>query len=310
MIHDLYAIWALPYANGNIVSEIKKRDQLSGDLDLLLSSAGWELWNDFQVSVPSTSSRLRDFWKNAVGPRAVLILDGMSLRELLIFAREAPKNGLSIQDIQLTRSELPADTTSFSRALGLPQRSSLENNGRPSTFALADAHTETTNLPWEDCKGRLGSHPNCFFWHHWPDSKLHEFSNANYGVDALVEQVSNQMSSVDFWDFVKELAHGRQLIITSDHGYAASGLFGDSTTEQSNYLKDVLKSQRFAPTNNGSIGRFCPPVDRVLDTPYGKTRFALGRRKWKSPGGYPTLVHGGLSLLEVLVPYIEIGGVY
>lgn len=34
--------------------------------------------------------------------------------------------------------------------------------------------------------------------------------------------------------------------------------------------------------------------------------FALGRRKWKSQGGYPTLTHGGLSLLEVAVPFIEL----
>ncbi len=34
--------------------------------------------------------------------------------------------------------------------------------------------------------------------------------------------------------------------------------------------------------------------------------FSLGRRKWKSQGGYPTLTHGGLSLLEVAVPFIEL----
>ena len=33
---------------------------------------------------------------------------------------------------------------------------------------------------------------------------------------------------------------------------------------------------------------------------------ALGRRKWKCQGGYPTLTHGGLSLLETLSPFIEL----
>ena len=33
---------------------------------------------------------------------------------------------------------------------------------------------------------------------------------------------------------------------------------------------------------------------------------AGGRRKWKSAGGYPTLTHGGLSVLEVAVPWIEL----
>jgi len=34
--------------------------------------------------------------------------------------------------------------------------------------------------------------------------------------------------------------------------------------------------------------------------------FQRGRKKWKSQGGYPTLTHGGLSLLEMAVPYLEL----
>lgn len=30
------------------------------------------------------------------------------------------------------------------------------------------------------------------------------------------------------------------------------------------------------------------------------------RKKWKRQVGYPTLAHGGLTLLEVAVPWIEI----
>jgi len=306
---ELLAIWSEPFLNGNIASEVKKRDQMSGELDLLIASTAWELWKDFQAMVPSTASRLREWWSTSSGPKAILILDAMSLRELPMLVREAPKHGISVRSVSVTRSELPADTNSFARALNLPQRSSLENNGKPSTFALLDAHTETTNLPWVDCANRLGVHPNWVFWHHWPDTKLHEYSSPNYGIDALVGDVSAQMSSPEFWAFIKKLALGRQVIVTSDHGYAASGLFSDSTQEQSNYLKETLKSQRFADATDHSSGSFCPPVDMVMSTPSGLIRFALGRRKWRSPGGYPTLMHGGLSLLEVLVPFVEIGGV-
>ena len=49
-----------------------------------------------------------------------------------------------------------------------------------------------------------------------------------------------------------------------------------------------------------------PPVALQLNSPHGAHLLALGRRKWKSQGGYPTLTHGGLSLLEVLSPWIEI----
>lgn len=49
-----------------------------------------------------------------------------------------------------------------------------------------------------------------------------------------------------------------------------------------------------------------PVIDLVLDSRHGNYRYALGRRKWKCQGDYPTLTHGGLSLLEVAVPFIEL----
>jgi hypothetical protein len=32
----------------------------------------------------------------------------------------------------------------------------------------------------------------------------------------------------------------------------------------------------------------------------------IGQNKWKVPGGYPNICHGGMSLLEALVPWIEL----
>jgi hypothetical protein len=43
-----------------------------------------------------------------------------------------------------------------------------------------------------------------------------------------------------------------------------------------------------------------------LNSPHGTHLLAVGRWKWKSQGGYPTLTHGGLSLLEVLSPFVEL----
>jgi hypothetical protein len=32
----------------------------------------------------------------------------------------------------------------------------------------------------------------------------------------------------------------------------------------------------------------------------------MGQRKWKVQGGFPHVCHGGFSLLEVAVPFIEL----
>jgi hypothetical protein len=105
---------------------------------------------------------------------------------------------------------------------------------------------------------------------------------------------------------VERMSKGRRLVITSDHGYAASGLFIDVTNkDQANWLKTNFGSSRFAH-GAGTPHHWVPPISLCLDTSNGVNQFALGRRKWRSSGGYPTLAHGGLSLLEVSVPFIEL----
>ena len=79
----------------------------------------------------------------------------------------------------------------------------------------------------------------------------------------------------------------------------------DADGEVASHLKQAFSSGR-SKAGNGDAGPFVPPVALQIDSPHGAHLLALGRRKWRSQGGYPTLTHGGLSLLEVLSPWIEI----
>jgi hypothetical protein len=101
------------------------------------------------------------------------------------------------------------------------------------------------------------------------------------------------------------LATGRRLVITSDHGYAATGYFPDADGEVGQFLKKTFASGRSAK-GTGETGPFVPPVALQINSPHGAHLLAVGRWKWKSQGGYPTLTHGGLSLLEVLSPFVEL----
>jgi hypothetical protein len=92
---------------------------------------------------------------------------------------------------------------------------------------------------------------------------------------------------------------------TSDHGYAATGHFPDADGEVGHFLKEVFASGRSA-AGVSDTGPFVPPVALQIMATGGPYVLALGRRKWRSPGGYPTLTHGGLSLLEVLSPFVEL----
>lgn len=305
LIKHALEITSKPLVAGNAASEVVKRDREIAELDLFLSSSGWDLWKAFGSSVERTSDRLVRWWAEPFSAKAVLILDGLSLRELPWLLQGAKERGYELHEVSANASELPGETNEFARALGFTSRSQLQNNGGGMVHRFQPASTECVDLPWKDCEGLVASTPNHVFWHHWPDAKLHDGSGAGQGLEPLTRDAAAQLTSDDFWSFVERLATGRRLVITSDHGYAATGYFPDADGEVGQFLKQTFASGR-SKAGTGDTGPFVPPVALQTNGPHGPHLLALGRRKWRSQGGYPTLTHGGLSLLEVLSPFVEV----
>jgi hypothetical protein len=305
IIETALEIASKPLTISNAPSEVTRRDREIGTLDYFLSSSGWDLWEVFASTVERTSDRLLRWWREPYNAKAVLILDGLSLRELPWLLQGAEKHGFTLHQMTANASELPGDTNEFAGALGFGNRSHIQNNGAGYAHKLQTTRTESSEMPWKDCQNLVDFSPNWVFWHHWPDSKLHDGSGAGQGLDTLTRDAAQQLSSADFWNFVERLATGRRLVITSDHGYAATGYFSDAEGEVGQFLKNTFASGR-DKAGIGETGPFVPPVAMQVNTPYGSHLLAVGRWKWKSRGGYPTLTHGGLSLLEVLSPFIEL----
>jgi hypothetical protein len=305
IINNAIEIASKPLTAGNAPSEVIKRDREIGLLDHFLSSSGWDLWQAFGDMVERTSDRLARWWAEPYSAKAVLILDGLSLRELPWLLQGVKERGFKLHEVSANASELPGETNYFAHALGFGSRSQLQNNGGGLAHRLQPAYTESVDMPWKDCEGLINSAPNWVLWHHWPDGKVHDGSGAGQGLDMLTRDAAAQLSSDDFWAFVERLATGRRLVITSDHGYAATGYFPDADGEVGHFLKKTFASGRSTP-GLGESGPFVPPVALQINSPHGAHLLALGRRKWRSQGGYPTLTHGGLSLLEVLSPFVEI----
>ncbi len=297
-----WKIFTAPFS-GDAGSAVLDRERTIADLELTLSGAAWELWRDFTTAAPRASAGIIDFWHQTVGGKAVLILDGLSLREVPWFIAGAAQHGFTVLHAEPRATELPSDTTAFAKALGFATRSKLENNGSPSPH-LPGARTDSHNLPWASAATSLQSAPAVVLWHHCLDDILHSLSGAGDTLKALTQKAREHFTSDAFWTFLGHLAKGRTLLITSDHGYAATGHFGDvGDKAQADWLRNTFKSQRFT-AGAGDADPFLPPLALQLDTASGPHRFALGRRRWKNAAGYPTLAHGGLSLLEVAVPFI------
>ena len=212
-------------------------------------------------TVERTSDRLARWWTEPYSAKAVLILDGLSLRELPWLLQGAKERGFTLHEVTANAPELPGETNEFAQALGFGSRSQLQNNGGGLAHKLQPTYTECVDMPWKDCEGLINGTPgakNWVFWHHWPDAKLHDYG-AGQGLELLTKDAAQQLSSDDFWAFVERLATGRRLVITSDHGYAATGYFPDADGEVAAHLKQTFSSGR-SKAGTGDTGPFVPPV--------------------------------------------------
>jgi hypothetical protein len=267
--------------------------------DRLLNEAAWELWEAFPAHAEKTSDCLKN-WAAETSGRAVLILDALSLRELPVLIGAAEARGIQPVQVRVTGSECPSTTDHFARSLGLPSRSALANEVKPGTFSLFNGicYTDVMSLPFEDCA--VPPSPNLLIWHSWLDDLIHlqhKLPDQIAGIAATILQGDG------FWRFVDRLRQGRDLVITSDHGYAVSKRFSAEVEDPD--AIDILRKTFGASRNKAVSGpwekRFMPPVVMT----HNHQHMIMGQWKWKVQGGFPHICHGGMSLLEVAVPFLE-----
>jgi len=62
---------AMPAAVADVKAEFVRREHDLTELDNALSGSAWDLWEQFESSVPKASQAIVDFWNNTHGGKAV-----------------------------------------------------------------------------------------------------------------------------------------------------------------------------------------------------------------------------------------------
>jgi len=272
--------------------------------DRLLAETAWELWRTYPEAAPRTAFHLKKWCSvPSSNGRAVLVLDALSLREMPWLLGGAQAREIQPVDVRVTGAEAPSDTDQFARALGVPSRSHLARNGASDNFKLfpSKAYTDVISMPFEDAVKDIHHDPNVFVWHSWLDDLIHVHKKL---PDQIYNTAAATLQDDGFWKFVNRLRQGRKLVITSDHGYAVSKLFSSEEIDPDviEKLRETFGASRYKKVNGPWQERFMPPI--VVSQ--NEHHIVMGQRKWKVQGGFPHVCHGGLSLLEVAVPFIEL----
>ena len=271
--------------------------------DRLLAESAWKLWNAYNDKAARTSNALVNWWESQPAGinKAILVLDALSLRELAAILGGGHEKGIDPVNISITGSEVPSDTDQFAQALGASSRSSLSNNAKSGSFKLgSEVYTDVMSHPFEDCVGSVPAVNDVFIWHTWLDDLIHLHKRL---PDQIYKTATEAFHSDGFWDFVNRMRQGRKLIITADHGYAVSKLFSTSVSgDAAEALKKTFGAKRCTGDGESWDTKLMPPM--VLSQ--NGHHVVMGQTKWRVQGGFPQVCHGGLSLLEVAVPFIEL----
>ena len=276
--------------------------------------AGEEKVNRFEILVAAAADRIYDELLSAPDPEkkllealsdsstAVVVFDGLSVREIPMLLNLAAKSGLAVSLKSTSRAAVPSETLDFiARELScghvapsqLPTRKELKEKGIFASY---------TNDITQPLTGDYETFP-LLVWSAFPDATYKDsgarFESHFENIHALFETA---------WiNTVQTIKGKKKIIITSDHGYIFFGS-GMDFPRSSAELKDL--NAFFGNNRNISLeeSMIYPDTDDILVIQSQKMAMVKGRVRTRSSGEAARKLYrnGGLSFMEMITPWIEL----
>jgi hypothetical protein len=268
------------------------------ELEEVLAIAAPRLYNEL-VGDPSPD---RDIWEFLARrhPCAVVVLDGLSLREIPIILRLAEEGGKRVAEVGTATAAAPSETVDFieqrlrTGRIGpsqLPARQELRRAGVEAFYY--DHEGQRHQLP-ADC-------PSLCLWSAFPD-QTYQDSGARFANHFA--ELHRPLEAV--WrNTVQAVPAGRTILVTCDHGYI---FFGHGLSAH----RDNAAIRPLAEWLGGERWRRLDREEEALPHPdlrlISHRRVAMIRGRVQThppgPGGSRLYKHSGLSLMEMLTPWV------
>jgi len=271
-------------------------EKLVHEAEELLAKAAYQFYDELAAAAADAKTLA----PLLTGKTAVVIFDGASLREAPIFLNKAKESGFRAVEQGISFAALPSDTVDFvdQRLLGkrvppklLPQRQELKDRKVKACY-FADAISSQT----VECAEGQG----VLLWSAFPDVTYRDsearFARHFAGMPSLYDAA---------WkNTVMQVPRGRRVLVTSDHGYIFLGAGFDSTRpDGACALLEQKRNKIFSEEETLPN----PETEKDLQV-FPDRRLAMLRGRLKNrpqgPSANRIYRHGGLSLMEMLVPWI------
>lgn len=233
--------------------------------------------------------------------RAVIVFDGLSLRELPLILDLAAKTGFRVDDARAVTTCLPTETIDFvsQRVLGPDAAHGTGPSQLPGHGALTARGVHAAYLDSLNPRVSLPTGKSLLLWSTYPD-RLFKDDDARFDTQ-LFPQFADYVSTL--WKYtVQAVPPGVPIVITSDHGYIFFG--GTAESGRPSAAPELLGQQRSRAF--ASDEAFPARHSDLQLIPERRLALLRGRLKTRPKGGSSRKLyqHGGLSLMESLVPWV------
>jgi hypothetical protein len=231
---------------------------------------------------------------------AVVIFDGLSLRELPIIQKLSGRSGFKIQSIDCAQAAVPCETLDYivrelpCGRIGpskLPGRGELREKG--ITAIYTNDLTQRINQPADNSA--------LLVWSAFPDNT---YKDSGARFESHFDNIHMQFETA-WMNTVQQIKGKSRIIITSDHGYIffGTGMDFPRSGQELRELNDYFGNDRFAYLSDKPNP---PQSDDIVIHERRQLAMIKGRVKTRSTGEAAVKLykHGGLSLMEMLTPWV------
>ncbi len=302
------SVWSLERFNALSREEYLRRGEASvARAEEIISVGAPRLWDELaaastQAPTPRAFLGL-DALPASAQPvsRAVVVFDGLSLRELPLLLDLAAKTGFRVDDARAIATALSTETIDFvsQRIIGPDAAYGTGPSQLPSLRALTSRGIHAAYLDSLNPRVALPTGKSLLLWSTYPD-RLFKDDEARFDTQ-LFPQFSEHVATL--WKYtVQAIPPGIPILITSDHGYIFFG--GTSESARESTAMSELGEQRHCVFEDQAP--YPPPNQDLQRFPAQRLAMLRGRLKTrpKGTGSRRLYQHGGFSLMEVLVPWV------
>ena len=293
-------IWSFEnYKSKNPIDYLRDGESSVNELEQIIASSASGIYDEIIAETKNNDLLPLISSKN----NAIVIFDGLSLRELPIILSLSEKSQYKILKAKTSFSALPSETIDFidqkldiGKVAPSQLQSRKELKERNIKVYYFDSPAQRYMIEDED--------KTLMLWSSFPDQTYNDS-----GARFIQHFENNKILLEEAWkNTVQQIPAGKKIIITSDHGYIFFGpgcafirgqeevrslnqYFG---TDRHKYLKDKENLLNHPDICYLDEKKLCLIKGRVQTHPPGQT----GTKLYK---------HGGLSLMECIVPLITLG---